>query len=237
MRICFIVARNSSDSKVKPLLKFKETNQTVIQTICNNVIQSKLINEIIVITDNDNVKNHVSSFIKKCMVYPDLPSDNLECINLFLKKYMSLSFNYNTIINIDINEIYLNTDKINLCIQNYISKSASDKLIKCSTLHSNLGNDDSLSVVLNNKSIIKLLLDKNNNIMFATRNQKPFDSNSNINYFHHIGILVIDKNYLLNELYNGVSNYQQEENITWLKILEDSYRISSVLLEDHISMC
>jgi len=64
MRICFIVARNSSDSKVKPLLKFKETNQTVIQTICNNVIKSKLINEIIVITDNDNVKNHVSSFIK-----------------------------------------------------------------------------------------------------------------------------------------------------------------------------
>ena len=121
--------------------------------------------------------------------------------------------------------------------QNYISKSASDKLIKCSTLHSNLDNDDSLSVVLNNKSIIKLLLDKNNNIMFATRNQKPFDSNGNSNYFHHIGILVIDKNYLLNELYNGVSNYQQEENIKWLKILEDSYRISSVLLENHMSMC
>ena len=160
------------------------------------------------------------------MVYPDLPSDNLECINLFLKKYMSLSFNYDTIINIDINEIYLNTDKINLCIQNYISKSASDKLIKCSTLHSNLENNDSLPVVLNNKSIIKLLLDKNNNIMFATRNQKPFDSNININYFHHVGILVIDKNYLLNELYNGVSNYQQEENIPWLKILED-----------HMSMC
>ena len=73
--------------------------------------------------------------------------------------------------------------------------------------------------------------------MFATRNQKPFDSNGNSNYFHHIGILVIDKNYLLNELYNGVSNYQQEENIKWLKILEDSYRISSVLLEDHMSMC
>ena len=47
MRICFIVARNSSDSKVKPLFKFKETNHTIIQIICSNVIKSRLIDEII----------------------------------------------------------------------------------------------------------------------------------------------------------------------------------------------
>ena len=62
---------------------------------------------------------------------------------------------------------------------------------------------------------------------------KKTESGIETTYYGHIGVFVFDKDYLMNQYLDGNTPYQLTEDIEWMKILEDGYRINSVLAEDH----
>lgn len=77
-------------------------------------------------------------------------------------------------------------------------------------------------------------MDKNNNILYCSRNiipavkNKNCEINKNFVYKGHIGVFVFDKDYLINEYCNENTPLQLCEDIEWLKILEHGYKINSV---------
>ena len=227
--LCCIPARfESSRLPGKPLLKIND--KTIIQLVYEQVLKCKYISDIIILTDSNKIKNEVDSFSGKCEIISEDCLNGTERIVKYLNK-KKLKYDY--IVNVQGDEPFINPDNIDKCILNYIEKIKVDKLIKCSTLHYIFkDNNDVLK-----RSCGKLILDKNNNIMYCSRNPIPgfkkMEYNKDFEYFGHIGIFVYEYDYLMNEYLNTNTKYQLAEDIEWMKILEDSYRINSVLVENH----
>ena len=55
----------------------------------------------------------------------------------------------------------------------------------------------------------------------------------NYNYKIHVGIFVFDCNYLLNYYCRENTHLQLQEDIEWMKILEQGYIMNCVKIENH----
>ena len=226
--ICCIPARyESTRLPGKPLLKIN--NKSIIQLVYSQVKKCKYIDNIIVLTDSDKIKSEVESFGGNCEIINNYCLNGTERIVKYLNK-IEQKFEY--IINVQGDEPFINPDSIDKCILNF-KNNKHDSRLKCSTLHYEFKESSSVF----KRSCGKLILDKYNNILYCSRNIIPgFKKeyyNNNFIYNGHIGIFVFDTNYLLTEYLNSNTKYQLAEDIEWMKILEDSYRINSVLIDNH----
>lgn len=229
--ICFIPARyQSSRLPGKPLLKIN--NKTIINLVYEQVQKCSLIDNIIILTDDDRIKNEVDLFGGNCVVISENCVNGTERIVKFIKQS---NIEVDLIVNVQGDEPYINPIHIDKCIENYLEKKNLLKSIdiKCGTLHFEYKDISEVE----KRSNGKIVLDKYNNILYCSRNIIPGFKKSGINkghvYYGHIGVFVFDKNYLINEYLNGYSPNQLAEDIEWLKILEDGYKITSVLVCDH----
>lgn len=225
--VCFIPCRyKSTRLPGKPLLKIN--NKTIIKLVYEQVKKSKLINDIIILTDDKRIYEEVSNFNGKCFMTGKANNGTERIVN-FIKKH---KYDVDVVVNVQGDEPYINPKNIDLCVENYLDKK--DKIVdmKCSSLHFIYNNFDDIF----HRSNGKLVLDKNNNYLYASRNiipglkKKEYDKN--LTYYGHIGVFVFEKEYLLNEYLNDRTPYQLSEDIEWLKILEDGYKINSVLVDE-----
>ena len=92
------------------------------------------------------------------------------------------------------------------------------------------------NVCLKNRSIGKVVLNKRNDIMYCSRNiipaSKSHEINSSAIYYGHIGVFVFDKEYLMKEYMIENTQHQLNEDIEWLKILENGYRINVSVVDN-----
>ena len=226
--ICCIPSRyQSTRLPGKPLLKIN--NKTIIELVYLQVKKCKYIDDIIILTDSDKIKTEVELFGGNCEIVTE------ECLNGTerIVKYLKTNNNkYEYIINVQGDEPFIDPDSIDKCILNF-KNNKSDSRLKCSTLHYKFKNPE----LVFKRSCGKLVLDKYNNILYCSRNIIPgFKKdyyNDNYTYYGHIGIFVYDTEYLLTEYLDSNTSYQLAEDIEWMKILEDSYRINSVLVDNH----
>ena len=113
------------------------------------------------------------------------------------------------------------------------SKRKIDNKLVCSSLYY-----ETLELnEINSRSRGKTVLDKNNNVMYCSRNIIPSSKTNNIipNYKYkiHVGIFVFDCNYLLNYYCNENTELQLCEDIEWMKILEQGYTMNCVRIDNH----
>jgi 3-deoxy-manno-octulosonate cytidylyltransferase (CMP-KDO synthetase) len=224
-KICFIPARyESTRLPGKPLLKI--ANKTIIRRVYEQVQQCKLVNHIIVLTDDELIKNEVQSFGGNVYIIKDVCRNGTDRIINFLK---SVDIKCDLVVNVQGDEPFINPIDIERCIENFIIKNKQEVNLKCSTMHhiSNFKSSD-------NKSTVKIVLDNKMNIMYGSRSLIPGSKNNNfeMNYNVHIGVFVYDKSYLLNEFDKDDTNYQIIEDIEWLKIVEQGFKINSILVND-----
>ena len=82
------------------------------------------------------------------------------------------------------------------------------------------------------KSRVKLVLDNQSNIMYGSRSVIPTTKGHTLNdllpYKIHIGLFVFDIDYLINNFMENNTPLQLHEDIEWLKILEDGFKIVSL---------
>jgi 3-deoxy-manno-octulosonate cytidylyltransferase (CMP-KDO synthetase) len=227
--VCFIPARyESSRLPGKPLLMIN--NKPIIQLVYEQVKKCKMINDIYILTDDERIRFKCESFGAKCYII------NAECLNgterivNFLRLEPTIC---DIVVNVQGDEPFINHQNIDNCILNYLYQKKHNPNMMCSTLHFKHTNINEIS----KRSNGKLVLDKHNNILYCSRNIIPGLKKSNydasVTYYGHIGIFVYDKNYIINEYLDSNTPYQLAEDIEWLKILEDGYKINSVLALNH----
>ena len=220
----------------KPLLKIN--NKTIIELVYNNVKKVKLFNEIVILTDDNKIKNEVDKFINftnrndKCIIINEECLNGTERIILYLKNFTN--YNNNTIIvNIQGDEPFINPLNINMAIQNYFNKKKYIDNLVCSTIYYKTNNLKDID----NKNRGKLVLDSNDNILYCSRNIIPINKKDKIlkDYLYkiHIGIFVFDLNYLLNHFYKINKPLQLLEDIEWLKIIQQGYKINALEVKEH----
>jgi len=230
MIIALIPARyQSSRLPGKPLLKFGDT--TMIQKVYQQTIKSNLINKTFVLTDDIRVKESVDQINGNCLMITQECLNGTERICIAIKNHPEIFLNAKYIVNVQGDEPYINPSHIDIAINKLINSN--NKSIKCSTLHYKVDKLEDLD----NKSIGKLVLDKNDNIMYCSRNCIPASKKDNYdltnNYYAHIGLFVFDINYLKNEYMKENTNLQLIEDIEWLKIMEQGYKIISSCVKDY----
>lgn len=229
MIVALIPARfQSSRLPGKPLLKFGD--HTMIQKVYLQVIQSKLIQKTYVVTDDIRIKENIEEIGGSVLLVNEECLNGTERICLAIHKYPDIFSDSDIIVNVQGDEPFINPIHIDLVISKY-PKAYN---VVCSTLHYHITKSEELT----NPSIGKLVLDKNNNIMYCSRaclpsnKQQCFDIN-NTRYFGHIGVFVFSKDYLLNYYQKENTPQQLQEDIEWLKIIEQGFKIISSEVSDY----
>ena len=219
----------------------------MIQKVYIQSCKSTLIDKVYVLTDDDKIKQSIEEINGNVLMVNETCLNGTERICIALNKYNDLLNKATYIVNIQGDEPFVNPEHIDLAIQKMITNNNNiqyiegsmqktyNNNIKCSTLHYKITNISELD----NKSIGKLVLDKNNMIMYCSRNCIPYNKENNetdlnkITYYAHIGLFVFDINYLKYEYMKDNTHLQLIEDIEWLKILENGYKIVSSCVDNY----
>lgn len=220
--ICCIPARyNSTRLPGKPLLKIG--NKTIIQRVYERA-KNLDVSKIVVITNDQRIYDEVKKFGGNCEIITDESLNGTEVICKYLKKY---DIQCDIVVNVQGDEPFINIDDVNKAIQNYKLNKKLNNRIVCSTLHYTTDDVEEIR----SKSRGKLVLDKNNCIMYCSRNIIPSSKNYeiilNYKYNIHIGVFVFDINYLKEFYLKENTPLQLCEDIEWLKLIEQGFQIIS----------
>jgi len=223
--LCCIPARfQSTRLEGKPL--YKINNKTIINLVYENASKTNVC-DVVILTDDKRIYDEVIGFGGKCEIITDYCLNGTDRIVRYLNLIDHSS--YDAILNLQGDEPFINPDHVNMIIDNFIKKQNE---IACSTLC--YKTDDETEIIL--KSRGKTVVDKNNNVMYCSRNviptNKQFNIIPNYKYNIHVGIFLFDKNYLLNEYMKENTNLQLAEDIEWMKIIEQGYKINVVFVEN-----
>ena len=227
MIIALIPARyESSRLPGKPLLKFG--NKTMIQMVYERTTKSVYIDKTYVVTDDERIKQNIESIGGNVIMVRDECLNGTERICIAIKNNKNLFDDVNTIVNVQGDEPFISPNHIDITISNLNSN------VVCSTLHYKINDPTDLD----NRSIGKLILNNKKNIIYCSRNCIPFNKSGipdldRTNYYGHIGIFVFNKEYLLNYYCKENTPLQLEEDIEWLKIIEQGFSIKSTLVKDY----
>lgn len=210
----------------KPLLEFGD--KTMIQMVYERTCKSSYIDKTYVVTDDDRIKNNIESIGGNVLMVKDECLNGTERLCKAIINNKEIFDGVDTIVNVQGDEPFIKASNIDTAILNF-----NDKVV-CSTLHYKITSKNDLY----NVSIGKLVLDNNNNILYCSRNCIPYNKSGEpnlekTNYYGHIGLFVFSKSYLLNEYSKGNTELQVEEDIEWLKIIEQGFKIKSTCIDDY----
>ena len=227
--LCCIPARyNSKRLLGKPLLKIN--NNTIIEHVYNQVKKVGLIDDIIILTDSEKIEEEVKKFNGKSEIINDYCLNGTDRIIKFIQKN-KIDY-YDIILNVQGDEPFINPKHLELVLQNYMTNIRLNKKLVCQTLYYKTNNYDEIKL----NSRIKLILDKNNNIIYPSRSIIPgckeLIYNKDIKYNIHIGVFVFNYDYLIKNYKNENTTYQLIEDIEWLKIIEQGFNINATLVEE-----
>ena len=220
--LCCIPARyQSTRLPGKPLLKIN--NKTIINLVYEKAKQTR-VDEIVVLTDDKRIFDEVQSFGGKCFIITEDCLNGTDRIITYLNKIDHTQ--YDIIVNIQGDEPFIKPEVVDETIANFIEKKPA-----CSTICFKTDDDEEIL----SKSRGKAVVDNFNNIMYCSRNIIPSNKKENIitghKYNIHVGIFVFDKNYLLEYFNRENTKNQLLEDIEWLKIIEQGFKINTIFSE------
>jgi len=221
--LCCIPARfNSTRLPGKPLLKIN--NKTIINHVYDKVKET-IVDHIVILTDDKRIYNEVKSFNGDCVIVKEECLNGTERIIKYLHKIDHYSFNI--IINVQGDEPFIDPLVINNTLHNYIKQKP-----VCSTVCFKTNNKEEIL----SKSRGKVVVDNNNNIMYCSRNVIPSNKKNEIieghQYNIHVGIFVYDKKYLLEHFIKDTTINQLLEDIEWLKIIEQGFKVNTIFSKE-----
>ena len=216
--LCCIPARyESSRLPGKPLLKIN--NKSIIQLVYEKA-QQTIVDNIVVLTDDERIYNEVISFGGNCVMTGEALNGTERIVN-YLKSINQN--NFDIVVNIQGDEPFIKPNAINMAIENFIEKEVACSTICFKTKHT----EEILS-----KNRGKVVVDNLNNIMYCSRNVIPTNKREHIitnhKYNIHVGVFVYDITYLLNNYNKPNTENQLLEDIEWLKIIEQGFKVNTI---------
>ena len=233
--VCIPARYQSTRLPGKPLLTIN--GKSIIRHVYDKCLQLHNyfeIQDIVVLTDDDRIENEVNNFNGKSVMITDECINGTDRIIHYINKHLKFKYNINDdviIVNVQGDEPFINPINIKKAIDNFLDKRQDQNMV-CSTLHHTTQDKDIISL----KSRGKAVLDNNNNIMYCSRNPIPSNKNeviiSNYDYNIHIGVFVFRASYLRDHYFNNNTKLQLTEDIEWMKIMEQGFKINSVQVDE-----
>ncbi len=221
-----IPARLNSTRLEKKLLKDLCGVPLIVRTY-KNIVKTDLFNEVIVVTDSDEI---IDVLVKNDIKF--LKSKNEHKTGTDRIAEFSNEFKSDIIVNIQGDEPFINKNDLKKIIE--VFNNDIDNKIDIVSLMISLKSTNDIV----NPNNVKVIVDKNNNSIYFSRNVIPFNrSNYKIKYFKHVGIYAFRNSYL-NEFKNYIqSDLEKTEMIEAIRVIENGKKIKMIeIFNEHISI-
>ena len=199
----------------KPLKKIGK--KSMIQRVYEQSIRCKRFEKVFVATDSQEIKNHVENFAEVIMT-SSKASNGTERVSEALNK---INISYDYVINIQGDEPFIKNNQIDNLIDICDGKNQICSLVK----------KTSYNEKLKKNSIIKVVMDKEKNALYFSRNIIPSYNESAI-YYKHIGLYGFKKNIIEKITKLPKSELEKIESLEQLRWLENNYKIKLAITKE-----
>ena len=215
-----IPARLNSTRLEKKLIKNLDGIPVIVRTY-QNICSTKLFDEVVVVTDSDEIINVLKEFDIKFLKSKEDHNTGTDRIAEFSNKFKS-----DIIINVQGDEPFVLKEDLSKIINTF--KNDIENKINVISLMTKL-----ISVEeINNPNNVKVVVDKNNNSLMFSRSIIPYNRvENNVNYFKHIGIYAFRNSFLNKFKKFKQTNLELTEMIEALRIIEHGYNIHMIEID------
>jgi len=189
----------------------------MIQHVYENALKSKLLDKVIVATDDKRIYNTVIDFGGNAEMTLSKHKSGTDRIGE-IAKWLKCGI----IVNIQGDEPFIDPGNIDIAIKPLLT----DNKINVSTLCYRIKDKNEI----NNPNAVKVVFDKNNYALYFSRYPIPYNRESlrKISYYKHIGLYVYRREYLLKLIKLKQSKAEIAEQLEQLRILENGEKIKVI---------
>ena len=233
MKVTGIIPARYSSTRLpgKPLILIH--GKPMIQRVYEQAQRSKLLDRVIVATDDARIFDCVKDFGGEVMMTSEKHISGTDRL-----AEAARMINCDIVVNIQGDEPFIDPKNIDIAIEPLLK----DRLLNVSTLAFKI--TDPLD--LENENKVKVVLDKNNFALYFSRNYIPFDMEHNPAkvwtlkdriFYKHIGLYVYRKSFLMRFAKMKKSYLEEVEKLEQLRILENGDKIKVVITKkDSVSV-
>lgn len=233
MKVTGIIPARYSSTRLpgKPLILIH--GKPMIQRVYEQAQRSKLLDRVIVATDDTRIFDCVKDFGGEVMMTSEKHISGTDRL-----AEAARMINCDIVVNIQGDEPFIDPKNIDIAIEPLLK----DRLLNVSTLAFKI--TDPLD--LENENKVKVVLDKNNFALYFSRNYIPFDMEHNPAkvwtlkdrvFYKHIGLYVYRKSFLMRFAKMKKSYLEEVEKLEQLRILENGDKIKVVITKkDSVSV-
>ena len=215
-----IPARLNSTRLEKKLIKNLDGIPIIVRTY-QNICSTKLFDEVVVVTDSDEIINVLKEFDIKFLKSKEDHNTGTDRIAEFSNKFKS-----DIIINVQGDEPFVLKEDLSKIINTF--KNDIENTINVVSLMTKLISAEEI----NNPNNVKVVVDKNNNALMFSRSIIPYKRvENNFNYFKHIGIYAFRNSFLNKFKKFKQTNLELTEMIEALRIIEHGYNIHMIEID------
>ena len=217
MIIGLIPARlNSKRLPLKPLKKINGIS--LIGHVLKRAMKSKKLNKIVVCADNIKISDEVSKYGVETFMTNVNIKNGTERIAEYLKKN-KIKKKLKLVVDIQCDEVFLNPK--------YLDKIISFHLRNLKKYHVVIPH--SLTNERNNKNYVKIISDNDNNVLYLSRSDSPYNFRSNFKGFKRHMDFITFKPSFLSKFKNLKKNHLEKyEGVELLRALENGYKIGTI---------
>jgi len=215
LRVIGVIPARYSSTRLpgKPLEDIN--GKSMILRVVEQAERSKMINEVIVATDDKRIFDHLKYFGKTAvMTDPEIRTGTDRCYEAVKDLKADI------IVNIQGDEPLLDPETID----SLISVLTNSTEAVCSTPIKKITAEQDID----NSNIVKAVFDKNMYALYFSRSRIPYNRNYTGNYYKHIGIYAYRSDFL--KTFIGLESTMLEkcESLEQLRMLENCYKIKCV---------
>lgn len=219
-KILGIIPARYASTRLPGKLLISILGKTLLQRTFENAKRVAILDDLWIATDDQRIYDHVKEFGGQ----PIMTSTN--CVNGTdrLSEVLRIRPEWlqaDAIVNIQGDEPLVDPDAIVDAIELLLN----DPFASMATLVNPITSEEDAL----NSSIVKCVMDQNQNALYFSRALIPSNHtqsfNPNMTYYRHIGLYIYRPDFLLNYLSIEPSSLQTEENLEQLKVLEHGFRI------------
>jgi 3-deoxy-manno-octulosonate cytidylyltransferase (CMP-KDO synthetase) len=190
--------------------------KTIIRMVYENVQAMGLFDDVLVVTDNDNIIEEIKSIngtvVKSTQDHPSGSDRIAEAI---------MNLDVDVVVNVQGDEPFVNKDPLEKLIAVF-----NDASVDVASVMQKLGPDEDI----NNPNFVKVVCDKNSNALYFSRSPIPYKRNlqSSLPIYKHVGVYAFRKNTLLAFTKWPMGVLEQTEMLEQLRYLENGVKIKMI---------
>lgn len=200
--------------------------KTLIQRTYENAKRCRLLDDVVVATDDNRIFDHVVGFGGKAVMTPPECPTGTERLAEAVRDNEQFS-DYAAVINIQGDEPLLEPEVIGSVIE----KLLEDETAVMSTAAAKISSKEEAE----NYSVVKCVIDQNGKALYFSRTLIPNghggEWQKDVTYYKHLGIYGYRRDFLMHYADLEPTPLQLAEDLEQLKVLENGYRIKVAIVE------